>query len=338
MLIVDPLQDPRWAALHAGPAGGTIFDHPAWLRLLQAQYGYDIAGWCLGGEDGRLTAGLAVARIRSRLTGTRLVSVPFSDVTPPLIGEGGDLEALGAGVAGECARTRLDLEVRGALPGPGVHVVERFVQHRLALGPDIEAVRKGCRSQVRRGIAKATREGVTVQRRTDADALERFYALHLRTRRYQGVPTQPKRFILRFADLFAAGLGFVLLARYQNRDVAAAVFLTVDGTLTYKYGASDRRALDVRPNNLLFMDAIEWGCRNGARLLDFGRTDFANEGLRAFKSAWGAEETIVHYTYFADQAPDPTPGPAGRALAEAIRRGPPGFGRLVGEALYGHMG
>ncbi len=338
MHIVDPVKDPRWAALHAGTAGGTIFSHPAWLRLLQAQYGYDMAGWCLGGENGRLTAGLAVARIRSRLTGTRLVSVPFSDVTPPLIDEGSDPEALGVAVASERARTGLDLEVRGALPGPGAQVVERFVQHRLALGPDVEAVRKGCKSQVRRGIAKATREGVTVQRRTDADALARFYALHLRTRRHQGMPTQPKRFILRFADLFAAGLGFVLLVRHHNRDVAAAVFLAAGDTVSYKYGASDRRALGVRPNNLLFMEAIEWGCRNGARVLDFGRTDFANEGLRAFKRSWGAEETVVHYTYFADRVRTPVAGPAGRALAEAIRRGPPGFGRLVGEALYRHMG
>lgn len=338
MQIVDPLQDPRWAALRTGTASGTIFDHPAWLRLLRAQYGYEIGAWCLG-DDNRLTSGLAVARIRSRLTGTRLVSVPFSDVTPPLVGPGGDLEALGAAVARERARTGLDLEVRGALPAPGAFIIERFVQHRLALGPDVEAVRRGfSKSQVRRGIAKAVREGVTVERRTDVDALRRFYALHTQTRRQQGVPTQPKRFILRFADLFAAGLGFVLLARHQGRDVAAAVFLAAGGTLTYKYGASDRAALGVRPNNLLFMEAIEWGCGNGARLLDFGRTDFANDGLRAFKSAWGAEETLVHYTYFADRAPDPKPGPTGRVLAAAIRRGPVGFGRVVGEAMYGHMG
>ena len=265
------------------------------------------------------------------------MSVPFSDVTPPLVSPGCDLPKLGAAVAAEHARTRLDLEVRGVLPAAGAHVAERFVQHLLPLGPDVDAVRRGfSKSQVRRGIAKAIREGVTVQRRTDVDALERFYALHLRTRRHQGVPTQPKRFIRRFAGLFDAGLGFVLLARHQGRDVAAAVFLFDGGTLTYKYGASDRLALAVRPNNLLFMEAISWGCANGAAVLDFGRTDVANTGLRAFKSAWGAKDTMVSYTYFADDVPSVRTRRAERVMAVAIRRGPPAVGRLIGEAMYGH--
>src|SRR3712207_7808324 len=40
-----------------------------------------------------------------------------------------------------------------------------------------------------------------------------FFRLHVQTRRRQGVPTQPRRFIMAFEDLFTEALGFVALAR-----------------------------------------------------------------------------------------------------------------------------
>jgi lipid II:glycine glycyltransferase (peptidoglycan interpeptide bridge formation enzyme) len=179
---------------------------------------------------------------------------------------------------------------------------------------------------------------VIVQRRTDQAGLERFYRLHLQTRRQQGVPTQPRRFILRFAELFQAGLGFVLLASQGGRDAAGAVFLAAGGTLTYKYGASDRRLLSVRPNNLLFMEAIRWGCENGQQVLDFGRTDLENEGLRAFKRGWGAQESPLRYTLFSRRPTVPGPSRTDVVLRPIIKRAPAVVGRLIGEALYRHVG
>lgn len=343
VVIIDPLTDSRYEELRSRADGSTIFHHPAWLRLLHAQYGYDIRAWCLEGRGGLLAAGLPVALVRSRLTGTRLVALPFSDVCSPLLDHaGGSTVAtdFGGAMSDAWAAGELDLEVRGELDGvTGGHVVNAYVQHRLALNSDVDAVRASfSKSQIKRGIAKARREGVLVERGVDADSLRRFYRLHLQTRRRQGVPTQSKRFILRFAELFRAGLGFTLIARHDGCDVAAAVFLVAGGTLTYKYGASDRRHLGVRPNNLLFMDAIEWGCANGAHVLDFGRTDLDNSGLRAFKRSWGAEETALRHTYFAERPPAGAPGRAQLALGQLIRAAPAPFGRLVGAALYRHVG
>jgi hypothetical protein len=158
--------------------------------------------------------------------------------------------------------------------------------------------------------------------------------MHMEARRHQGVPTQPRGFILKFAELFAAGLGFVLLARHRGRDVAGAVFLSAGGTLTYKYGAARRRDLSVRPNNLLFMEAIRQGCAGGQRVLDFGRTDLDNQGLIAFKRSWGSEEAPLPYTYLGGRLPPSAPGLPQRAVKAVIQHSPPLVGRLVGEALY----
>jgi lipid II:glycine glycyltransferase (peptidoglycan interpeptide bridge formation enzyme) len=226
--------------------------------------------------------------------------------------------------------------------GHGAALRREFLTHRLALEPDVDAVARGfSKSQVRRGIAKARREGVTVERRTDREGLARFYRLQLITRRRQGVPTQARRFVLRFERLFAQGLGFTLLARQDGRDVAAAVFLTWNGTLTYELGASDHHRRGSRPNHLLFMEAIEWACATGHHTLDLGRTDLDNHGLAAFKESWGAERGRLRYHRFGGEpqaSGEPSGSPARTLLAAAIRRAPPQFGRLVGTALYRHTG
>ena len=342
LLEIDPLSAPSWNELLVRSPESMIFHEPAWMRLIARHFGVPIWAWALADDAGSLAAAVPVAGIRSPFGGRRAVSLPFSDACQPLSSPAAVLGTgeLAAALARACTRSGQALEVRGTLErAPGATVVERYVQHRLTLDPDLERVVAGfTRSQVMRGVAKARREGVTIERHLDRDGLERFYRLHVRTRRRQGVPTQPRAFILAFDELFDQGYGFVLLARHRGSDIAAAVFLTANGVLTYKYGASDRRRLSVRPNNLLFLEAIRWGCEHDQRVLDFGRTDHEHLGLRAFKASWGAVESPLAYTYFGAFDWRATRGLTSRLLSASIRHGPPGVGRLAGAALYRYFG
>jgi CelD/BcsL family acetyltransferase involved in cellulose biosynthesis len=343
---LDPLADPRWQRLVDAASGPTVFAHPAWLELIGGHYRYGMTAHAVLDDDGELVLGLPLARIQSRLTGRRLVALPFTDACPPVrrrdaAEDAGADAALMRALAAERRESGLDMEIRAPLPElPGVHVASRFLTHRLALEPEADAVlARASKSQIRRGIKKAVREGVTTRVRTDRAALEEFYALHLRTRRRQGVPIQPKRFILGFERLFARGLGQVVTSHHDGRTLSAAVFLNHGDTVVYKYGASDERFLALRPNNLLFADAIRAACAAGYSTLDFGRTDTDNEGLAAFKRSWGAEEEPLSYTSLAERPrPQESNGLAHRALAELIRRGPVRTGQVIGTALYRHVG
>jgi CelD/BcsL family acetyltransferase involved in cellulose biosynthesis len=338
---IDPISDSAWLAFLEASPTATIFHHPLWLQLLRSQYGYELYACCIE-EEGGTRAGIPIARIESRLTGPRLVSLPFSDVCTPVLAPGAgsaELDALGDALAAERRRTGLELTVHGSLPGAQAFVQHRFFRHLLPLAGDPAKVESHySKSQVKRGIKKARREGLEAERRTDDAALAAFYFLHQRTRKRLGVPTQPKRFIHRFKELFDAGLGFVELVLDEGRPIAAAVFLTFNGTVTYKYGASDVRALAKRPNNLLFSETIRWACEAGFHTLDFGRTDIDNEGLRAFKRSWGANEDALSYTFFAEREPSSEPQLRDRVMSTTIRRSPAVVSRLVGEALYRHFG
>jgi CelD/BcsL family acetyltransferase involved in cellulose biosynthesis len=340
--LIDPLADPAWLELVERSPEATIFHHPAWLDLLRRQYGYEMQACCLCGPDG-VEAGIPIARISSRLTGRRLVSLPFSDSCPPLLAGGEDAEALAelaAALSAESRRSGMELTVRATMPAttPGF-IRDRFVSHELSLRPDPAEVEAGMAKNQIQATRKAVREGLHGERRTDRAALDAFYALHLRTRHRLGVPTQPRKFIRRFGELFDQGLGFVWLVHERDEPIAAAVFLTCNGTVTYKYSASDSASLRKRPNNLLLLEAIRWSCEAGFRTFDFGRTELENEGLRAFKRSWGATELSLDYTGLGDRRPEPeAESLRERLMSKTIRRSPVLVGRLAGEALYRHFG
>jgi CelD/BcsL family acetyltransferase involved in cellulose biosynthesis len=345
VVTIDPLADGRWLDLLGRSPEAGPFHHPLWLELLREQYGYPIEAVCVPGADGDLVAGIPIARIRSRLTGARDVALPFSDVCKPATAEGAPDEAgaaLGRALEAHARRTGVELELRAPLPELSAARRGRaFLQHTLALAADVDAVEaRFSKSQIRRGIKKARRDGVQIAFATDRRALDAFFRLHVRTRQHQGVPTQPKRFIRRFEQLFKGGLGWVAVARWHEMPIAAAVFLSFNGTVVYKYGASDRRHLDKRPNNLLFREAIQRACEEGNHTLDFGRTDLDNEGLAAFKRAWGSDEHKLSYVRLgaASDADEAAGGGVPAPVRKLISRGPSALGQLIGAALYRHFG
>ena len=338
--LLDPLHDPRYARLVERSSAASIFHHPRWLDTLRRHYGYAFAAACALDASGEAVAGLPVALVSSRLTGRRLVSLPFSDLCPVLVLDGAPDEGASVAVARLVTEQQvrgIPLEARTVLPGVG-STVERFLVHLIDLTLGQAEVERRFHSRVRRNIRKAERSGVEVRRRTDRDALDAFFALHVQTRRRLGVPTQPRAFIRDLEALFADGLGFVSLATHEAAPVAAAVFLRTGGTLTYKYGASDEAALALRPNNVLFGDTIRWACEEGLSTLDLGRTDAGQEGLATFKRSWGAAELPLPYTFVGRGAPDAGDSRAEELLGELIRRSPPVVGQAIGQALYRHVG
>jgi lipid II:glycine glycyltransferase (peptidoglycan interpeptide bridge formation enzyme) len=121
--------------------------------------------------------------------------------------------------------------------------------------------------------------------------------------------------------------------------IAGAVFLHFKDTVTYKYGASDRHYLSLRPNNLIMWEAIKWYGRHGYRNLDLGRSSRDNQGLNQFKNGWGTiQGQIAYYRYdlekqvFANNEPQLSP-----LIHHAFRKMPVPVLRLLGAIAYRHM-
>jgi CelD/BcsL family acetyltransferase involved in cellulose biosynthesis len=326
-----PLDDPGWSSFVHGRADATPYHDPAWACLLADCYG--LSGFVLAqlDESGMVRGGiplLAPPRLPGRPR--RLVSLPFTDALEPLIEK-----SLAAAV--EDARRELGIariELRGPLAGARP-VETHAVTHTLALAPDPDQMLRGLNKAKRRDVRLALSSSLSVRVAVaERDLTETYYRLHVDTRRRLGVPSQPKRFFrLLWQRIIEPGLGFVVLAEQGGVAVAGAVFLSANGTIVYKFAASDASRRTSRPNELLLWAAIEHACERGLETLDFGRSEVNATGLRRFKTSWGAVEEPLAYSALGDAgraAIPATPGTVGALL----RRAPAWVTRATGALLY----
>lgn len=340
-VMLDP-GDMRWQKLVGSDPESNIFHHPAWAQVLSECYGYPSFVFAELDENAELTAGIPVMLVDSWLTGRRWVSLPFTDHCAAL--------RQGAATERHLVRALLHLARERHIPkvelrwlyehDPLLQHTSLNVLHKVALCPDSQEVARHFSPSHRRNIATAQRRGVCIRRGETVEDLARFYLLHAETRRSQGVPVQPWRFFRLIEKwILRRGLGFVLLAFHGDQCLAGAVFMHWQKTLTYKYGASHTAGLPFRPNNLIFWEAIRWGCENGYCIFDLGKTDVSNSGLRAFKTGWAAKEIPLTYSTFSQNHSKPEQANVTRVVLEkVIRNSPPWVCRIAGELLYGSFG
>jgi hypothetical protein len=322
---VNPLERQDWDEWILGHPDASFFHGRSWAKVLEEACGARPL-YLAAGQD--WVGLLALMEVRSSLTGLRGVSLPFTDLCPPLADEAREgalgparvhaadaakLTGLSNGVSGvgvtaqqllqravELGRQRgwRYLECRGG-SFPGATPSLAYFEHSLDLTRGEQGLFAGFDGSARRAVRKAERLGVRTEVSTSSDALRTFYQLHCRTRRRHGVPPQPYRFfecIDRY--VLQRKQGFVVVGRHNGRAIAGAVFLHLGDRALFKYGASLEGYRGLRGNNLVMWTAIRWLAAHGFRTLHFGRTSLNNEGLRQFKRIWGTTERRVEYVKF----------------------------------------
>jgi CelD/BcsL family acetyltransferase involved in cellulose biosynthesis len=337
ILKLEP-SDPTWASFLDTQVDINIFYHPAWMQLLKECYGYRPFILALTESTGGLIAGVPLMEVANPITGKRWVSLPFSDYCRPLSKD----EAFLSDFAEQILRLAKNQKIH-ALELRGVYSQEssllsysNHVVHKLGLETGVEGTWKNIHAMHRRNVRIAMDNNVEIIFGTQIEHLVEFYRLHLLTRHRQGVPVQPWRFFALLKKLLLdQGSGFLLLAYKKQQCIAGALFLHWKDTFTYKYGASTEDSLCYRPNNLIMWTAIRHACEHGFKYFDMGRTDIENNGLRIFKTRWGAIETPLFYS--STNLPRSTSGWS-RHIHFFIQKSPVWACRLSGELLYKYFG
>jgi lipid II:glycine glycyltransferase (peptidoglycan interpeptide bridge formation enzyme) len=204
-----------------------------------------------------------------------------------------------------------------------------------------EKIFSNLRDSTRRNVKKAEKEKVEVQIEKSGDALGEFCRLNRLTRREHGLPPQPYHFFEKVhRHIISQEGGFIALAYFQGKAIAGNVFFHFGDQAIYKYGASDKAYQHLRANNLIMWEAVKWFAGKGFKSLCFGRTELENEGLRQFKTGWGAEETQVRYFKYDMRQGAFVPGTqkGEPAYANLFRATPAPILNAIGSLLYRHMG
>ena len=200
MDFLDPLQDPgTWDREISGYPNVTPFHSAAWAKVLNRSYGHRPFYSRLSDRDQQPLAHVPLMELRSPITGRRGISLPFSDLCPPLTLGGCDFGEI-RNTLSQLARERAwkYLEWRGeetqSSEAPSNALPATFLGHSLNLSPGPESLIDQCSSSVRRALRKAERSDLTVKLERSEPAMRDFYRLHALTRRRHGLPPQPYRF------------------------------------------------------------------------------------------------------------------------------------------------
>lgn len=337
---IDPLQDERWAPFLEKHSLATLFHSTAWLDALQRTYGFKAGALTTSHPGERLTNALLFCRVRSWLTGPRLVSVPFSDHCASLVENEEEFADLFSHLKRECDGGREKyLEIRSASASTGEMADSAsFCLHRLDLRPSMDelfhALHESC---IRRKIARSGREGVTYEEGTSKELLNKFYRLTVLTRQRHQIPPQPLSW---FRNLIAStGEDLkIRLATYRGQPAAGILTIRYGSVMTYKYGCSDSQFHRLGPMQMLIWKAIQEAKAHGLLEFDMGRTHWNNLGLLAFKDRWGCSRSVLTYRrYPAAKLPKPAETAAMRIAKSLVALAPNRLLATAGGILYRHI-
>jgi CelD/BcsL family acetyltransferase involved in cellulose biosynthesis len=293
---VDPITDPLWRQLVERSAT-TLFHSPAWCSILAATYGFAPEANIVVDDDGTPCAGFVYTRIEDAMD-PRVVSLPFSDFCDPIVRDLSEWEALTDDLVLADRRIQLRcLHNDVALDDPRFDAVGRARWHAVDLQRGADDIWSGLHSAARQSIRKARNEGVEVRVAQDERDLRSFFELHLgvRKRKY-GLLAQPYRFFREiWEQLVARDRGALLLGVHEGNVVSGIMFLEWKQGLYYKFNASDDTRVAVRPNDLLVWAGIEHAQSRGLHLLDFGLSDWDQEGLLRYKRKYATVEKPITF-------------------------------------------
>ena len=292
--------------------------------------------------NGGMLALVPMMEVQSVLTRSRGICLPFSDYCAPLTFSSFGHELVTQKlqqIAHERCWSYFELRSHSIVPA-NTPASESYYGHFLDLKIGPEALISNFSSSVKRAVRKAQRSGLNVSIQSSPDAMAQFYELHVRTRRHHGVPPQPRSFFINIQrHLISAGYGFIVLVECQKAPIAAAMFFKMGRCAVYKFGASDERLQELRPNNLAMFEGIKYLAKGGAETLHFGRTDKENEGLQRFKLSWGATEEEIAYARFemASGSWKHSRDRRSKLHKRIFRALPASLNRLAGAMIYPHL-
>lgn len=313
--------DPRrWDAFVQDAPGATFCHLSAWREVIGRVLGHECLSVAAVDAAGDIVGVLPLVRVRSRIFGHYLVSMPFLNAGGPL-GPREVRERLVAWAVEEAARSGADLlEVRSRDEvAPGLARSDRKITVVLPLPESAEALWNGTfRAKLRSQIRRAQKAGLEV--RFGPEQAEAFYAVFTRNMRDLGTPVLPWRFFEAVRAHFGQSVLFAAVYR-GDEPVAGGCGFAFRDTFELTWAASLRRYAREAPNMLLYWSLMERAIAQGIGVFDFGRCT-PGSGTHRFKVQWGGVDQPLPWSRWSPQGLEapPTPDKPIYQLAGAVWR------------------
>ena len=339
----NPMTDHRWDALVASHPRSSVFHRREWLQTLVDTYAYQPVA-ITSAEPGKpLSDGIVFCEVASWITGKRLVSLPFSDHSQPMLSEATSHHEFAEWLVTATKKRHLRyIELRPIewrSPAGFLSAGQTFWLHTLDLTKPLEELFRNLdKNNLQRRIRKAERENLEYEKGSSEQLLDELFKLLLITRRRHQLPPQPKSWFRNLAKNLKSDFE-VRVTRKDGYAIAAVVTLRHRHTIVYKYGCSDEKYHYLAGMPFLFWKLISESKAEQAVELDFGRTEPDNEGLLKFKDHFGTVRKQITYLRYPQTNNEVSSIPSHVSYAGRIFSVLPGaVSWRLSSMLYRHMG
>jgi FemAB-related protein (PEP-CTERM system-associated) len=309
-----------------------------WRTVMQKSMGHDSPYLVARDDDGRIAGVLPLVRVKSRLFGHFLVSIPFLNYGGPL-GTDEAIAALGAYAAELAAKDRADVtELRSRTDVgdiSGFTVSHRKITVLMDSSGGSEALWKRLSSKVRSQVRRPQKDGVTA--RIGPDQVGAFYEVFAHHMRDLGTPVMPRSFFEEIAREFGSDVLFAV-AYHDDKPIACGAGFRWGGESNPEFEITWASALReynrMSPNMLVYWELMKYVADNGVTTFNFGRCT-PGGNTHKFKTQWGTtDQPLWWYERRAAGAATPSEGHGAAARGPAVwKRLPLSVANLIGPRI-----
>jgi lipid II:glycine glycyltransferase (peptidoglycan interpeptide bridge formation enzyme) len=284
---------------------------------------------------------MVFCKVKSWLTGRRLVSLPFSDHCDPLVDTQADFDSFLSAARKDVDDRKWDYcEFRPVGFAHGLNMAgqsARYYWHVIDLRPTNAAIVTKFHHSVRRKIRRAEREALFYDEGNSERLLGQFYKLLVTTRRRHHLPPQPVKWFRSLMVVFGEKLK-IRVAYKGDTPIASILTLDHKNTVTYKYGCSDARFHSLGGVALVLWNTIQRAKTTGFEKLDLGRSDISNDGLTTFKERWGGLRGDLSYWRYPNRSISHESIGTRMFVGRIVKSAPDPMLIAMGNWLYRHIG
>lgn len=335
---LDPLHEKAWTRYAEGHPQASLYHGLAWREVVHAAFGHE-THYLYAHVAGRFTGILPLVRLRTRIFGDFLVSLPHVNYGGVVADNSATANALmerAAALARSLGSSHV--EFRDTHRRAGWPVRTDKVIMELGLPGSANELWSRFDSKLRAQIRRADKEGIEVLHGGE-DLLPEFYAVFARNMRDLGTPVYASRFFSAILAAFPQAASIVV-CRHRGQAVAAGFLLHHRERLEIPWAASIREYNRFGVNMALYWAALGMAIERGCRVFDFGRST-VDSGTYRFKKQWGATPRPLLWHYWLDKGiamPKLTPSnPKYRLAIAAWQRLPLFVANRLGPALVKHL-
>lgn len=288
-----------------------------WRRVFETVFGHDCE-YLAARRDGRIVGVLPLVKMRSRLFGRFVVSLPFLNDGGLLTADAGAAAALVSAardVALDFKASHVELRHRGR-QAPSLPFRQHKVGMTMALPDSEETLWSSIDRKVRNQVRKAQKSDLEAVS-GGAELITEFYAVFSENMRDLGTPVYSPRLFAEIVRQFPERAR-VFVVRHQGKPVAGSFTLRYRDVLEIPWASSLTAYRQLCPNMLLYWSMMQSAVASGCTTFDFGRSS-PDAGTFHFKTQWGAAPEPLHWEYvLLTRAEPPDQGPTNSKFQRAI--------------------